>query len=242
MMLTKRSLLAGLAALAATPAIAAPGVGGKAILVAGQSLAVDWKHPAVADAFRSTAGPEWDMTVIAKGGTSALFNPSGRCWTAEDGGIGPVLAMALAHLRGLVTAGQNFNVLNWSQGQADGVCFNLAIHDPEEWTAGYSKAVLFILESLRKVIAGDRWRSIPVMIQTIGWRRDETGGVYELPGYMMVRLAQTMLVQRYGARHNLHLGPVQTYWDELRDPVHPTIGTHCRLARHAGLIAKELVR
>jgi hypothetical protein len=133
-------------------------------------------------------------------------------------------------------------VLLWAQGQADGELFGSCGLSPEEFTAAYVRAVLRILMTLRKTTAGSQWRDIPVLIQMIGWRRDpETGAVYEPPGYALVRLAQTMLVAEYGRSHNLHMGPVQTPWDELNDEVHPTGGTYCRMAGSAGERAKEMV-
>lgn len=238
--MTRRGLLASALALASSPAIAAPGLGPRTLLVAGQSLAVAWKSPEVQAAFKAATKETWNVVVAAKGGTSALpATDPRRAWTAPGCTIGPVLAMALQTVQAMPTRP---DVILWSQGQADGAVFDPARHDPEQWTAFYMQAVRFILKALRQTVAGSDWQDIPVLIQMIGWRRDPaTGAVYEPPGYAMVRLAQTMLIERYGRTHNLHLGPVQTPWDELNDEVHPTGGTYCRMAGSAGERAKEMV-
>lgn len=238
--MTRRGILwAGLAAFA-SPAIAAPGAGPRTLLVTGQSLAVAWKYPAVQDAFRAEAGDDWRITVAAKGGTSALpWGDGRRAWTTPDGGIGPVLALALAQVQ---TMPGRPDVILWSQGQADGGTWNRSAMSSRAFTLAYRDAVLFVLETIRRATAGSQWRDIPVLIQMIGWRRDpETGAVYEPPGYALVRLAQTVLVSEYGRKHNLHMGPVQMPWDELADEVHPTLETYCRMAGRAGERAKEIV-
>lgn len=247
--MTRRGLLkasgavlkaAAAVATLSAPAIAAPGQGPKTLLVAGQSLAVAWKSPEVQAAFRAEAGDDWNVVVAAKGGTSALPWGNGlRAWTAPHAEIGPVLAMAMQTVQAMPAPPA---VLLWSQGQADGAVFEGCGLSPEEFTAAYVRAVLRILMTLRKTAAGSRWRDIPVLVQMIGWRRDpETGAVYEPPGYALVRLAQTMLVAEYGRSHNLHMGPVQTPWDELYDEVHPVTKTYCRFAGDAGKSARELV-
>lgn len=237
--MTRRGILrAGLAAFA-SPAVAAPGTGPRTLLVTGQSLAVAWKAPEVQAAFRAEAGADWRVTVAAKGGTSALpWGDGRRAWTAPDGGIGPVLALALAQVQ---TMPGRPDVILWSQGQADGGTWNRSAMSSRAFTLAYRDAVLFVLETLRRATAGSQWRDIPVLIQMIGWRRDpETGDVYEPPGYALVRLAQTMLIEQYGRKHNLHVGPVQTPWDELNDEVHPTTATYCRLAERAAVRATEV--
>lgn len=237
--MTRRGILAAIASLAAAPAIAAPGRGPRTLLVAGQSLAVAWKNPEVQAAFRAEAGNDWSITVAAKGGTSALpWGDGRRAWTAPHAKPGPVLTLALQTVSAMSSRP---DVLLWSQGQADGAAFEASGMEPQRFATAYGSAVLRILMTLRQAAAGDDWRDIPVLIQMIGWRRDPvTGAVYEPPGYALVRLAQTMLIEQFGRKHNLHMGPVQTPWDELYDEVHPTTGTYYRLAGSAGERAKEM--
>jgi hypothetical protein len=204
----------------ATPAVAAPGTGPRTLLVAGQSLAMSWAwDPTVIPAFIAAADGQWSVKVVGKGGSFARYRSGAHCWLSADGGNGPVLSGALAEVKAMASPPA---AVLWSQGQADGLGYHAERTDPAAFVVAYTNAVLKILLRMRKAAAGRKWRRIPVFIQTIGWRADETGQLYEPPGYGLVRLAQMRMVAYEGRRHNLHMGPVQVPWAPLKDPVHPT--------------------
>jgi hypothetical protein len=241
-MLTRRSMFFAPAALAAAPVAAAPVSGTKVLVVAGQSLATGWNSQiGVKDAYREAA-PGWEPVVLGKAGTWARYNPVSRYdwWVNTNNTNGPVLKEVVAALRQM----GRVDAILWSQGQADGGGYTGK--DPERdarYAAMYQRTVLLILERMRRASAGGRWREIPVFVQIIGWRMDRaTKQLFEPHGYSVIRTAQLQMVEGDIAKeHNLHLGPVQEPWMQLKaDGVHPTTENFCVLARRQAAAQRRI--
>jgi hypothetical protein len=241
-MLTRRSMFFAPAALAAAPVAAAPVSGTKVLVVAGQSLATGWNSQiGVKDAYREAA-PGWEPVVVGRSGSFARQNRLSQenYWLQTDNGNGPVLAEAIAALKAM----DRVDAILWSQGQSDGGTYTRSGPEHDEWYAqSYQKTVLLILERMRRAVAGRRWRSIPVFIQTIGWRVDRvTKQPFEPHGYSVIRTAQLRMI--YGdiaKEHNLHIGPVQEPWMVLKaDGVHPIAANFCVLARRQAAAQRRI--
>lgn len=234
--MTRRGILAAFAALATAPAVAAPRSAPRTLLVAGQSLAERWAIPSVQEAFRESAGQDWRIEVAASDGSSVRrLTSSDNYWVEDDGRPGPVMRDALVKVRGM---GCRPDAIVWAQGQAEGLFYRPGRANPQQYVKDYEEAVLGLLRSLRQACAGPDWRSIPVYIQTVGWRTDPATD----EGHELIRVAQMRLVAYQGGRHNLHLGAVQVPWNIPPDGVHPSEDEACMLARQTARAMKEAGR
>lgn len=231
--MSRRSFLAGAAALATTAvAEAAPEVPKperppeRCLLVSGQSLADYWRtDPAVIPAFKRHARGRWQVCVAAHGGTGiTMHTRADRRWLEEDRSPGPIMRETIAKIR--AWRGRRPTHVLWSQGQADGAGYKPGRErDQARFVEDFAERTALILETLRREIAGEDWREIPAYVQLIGWRRlgmeDGSGTYYQPPGYELVRFAQTRLIGEGGSR-NIRLGPQQSPYADLRDGVHPS--------------------
>jgi hypothetical protein len=234
----RRTFLAGMGALfgaqISSPVVAS--ARNRTLLVAGQSLALQWRDPAVQAGYWDTAGPMWDIVVVGRGGSSAMPLAPNNWWLdVRSGEIGPAMKQALADMRSVHARP---DVVLWSQGQADGDRFGRLRMSPEEFVGAYITTVRAILHRLRRECGGSGWRDIPVMIQTIGWRKDPLGNTKRTQGYDLIRHAQQVLISSYGHMDNIIPGPTQSPWCDLVDAVHPTISEATKMARIAGMLVK----
>jgi hypothetical protein len=163
---------------------------------------------------------------VSAGGSSALRETVSRIpayanywwYDIDNNSYGPMMERASKMLLALTPEERRATAILWSQGQQDAVAFPDTGYSVATFTARYITAVLRILYVLRKRINSANPWSIPVYIETLGWR--------DLPeqyvGDEHVRAAQVQLVETYGKKQNLILGPITSPYLPLLDSVHPS--------------------
>lgn len=224
MSITRRSLVIGATLAPAVPAFAEYPTS-RVLLVAGQSLALQWQETSVQEAFRDAGGQDWTFVVAGVGGSTLYENgQDGRYWLTNEGTVGPALSAALAE----VNASPKPVAMVWSHGQSETFRTGDSAID---FVARYVRGVRRVTKSLRTAIAGNAWATIPCYIQPIGWRMSTATGTGFSPfEYDLVRLAQTQMVAYHDRTDNFHMGAPQGPWVKLQDAVHPTLPEAAKLA------------